>query len=353
MNNRFEELRRASWSLPDGKQKLAVMEEMIRLADLYRPVSDAYEVRMNYVSAAPDGGCAERMMIAFAWCLAEFRKHPDQYSSFSLLWNYKWVLNQIWRIPEFSRETADRVFEDFKAMCTEFGYNLRPYHQQRVSYLLSLGELDEAADAYRLWRATPRDSLADCRACEQNLFGEYRFRIGHLKQGMKTLKPIMDGRMRCHAIPQNTYSLVMNPHLQLGETDQAIAVSRKAFRELEGPAYLEEYGELLETLTLMDLARAYKLYERTLPFVRESRIGWNNLNYLYAAGLFVEEWTKSKRRKKLPMADQVTPEWISDELGRLIQAFDRRNGNSIISERMADRVKTFHKLKRKLAKGSV
>ncbi|GFZ99988.1 hypothetical protein GCM10008018_52800 [Paenibacillus marchantiophytorum] len=39
---------------------------------------------------------------------------------------------------------------------------------------------------------------------------------------MQVLKPILEGKLSCRTIPQNTYSLIIQPLLKLGEFDQAI-----------------------------------------------------------------------------------------------------------------------------------
>ncbi|WP_438433767.1 hypothetical protein [Gorillibacterium sp. sgz500922] len=345
MKDRYDELRRASWNLPAGMQKLAVLEEMIRIADLYLTEEDAYDIRMDYTQAASDAGRSERMLVSFAWCLAQFEQHPDKHSEFSLLWYYKWILNMIWKLPELSLGQVDGVFEDFRTRYESHGYSLRPYYQQLVNYRLSQGQPAEAQEAYRLWRATPRDQLADCRACEQNLFGDYHFTIGHLKRGMQALKPILDGRMRCHALPQNTYSLVLFPYFVQGDTEKAAEVARKAFRELQGPEYLEEYAVLLEYLALTDLPKAAKLYDRTIGYAVECRLGWTRLHYFYAVRQFLREWHKTRRRKRLALSDRVSEEWADREVKEQLRRFDERNGNTAVSDRFAAKEQQYLKLR--------
>ncbi|MGW9125004.1 hypothetical protein ACWGPW_08385 [Paenibacillus chitinolyticus] len=344
MKNRFDELRRVSWSMPDGKQKLAVMEEMIRIADLYMTEEDSYNVRMDYTSAAMDAGFSEKMLISFAWCVAKFDKNPGRYPHFHLLWHYKWILNGIWRMPEMTFEQIERMFEDFKERCIRHGHNLRAYHQKRVNLFISLGMFQEAAESYKLWRSTPRDSLADCQACEQNLFGEFSFKMNHLKRGMQAVKPILEGRMVCGSVPQNTYSLIIIPLMKLKEYDRAVAIAKKAVRELEGPQYLEEYGVFLEFFTITDMTRATKLYEQTIRYGLESKIGWSRLQYFYAVRLFLNEWGKTKRRKRLAESDRVTLPWIDHEIAKLTEAFNRRNGSLYVNEFLTEKQKHTERL---------
>jgi hypothetical protein len=344
MKNRFDELRRGSWSIPGGKQKMAVLEEMIGIADRYLTEEDAYDARMSYMSAALEAGCREKVLVAFAWCLSKFEKSPGEYSQHGLMWHYKWVLNEIWRMPEFSLELIERIYEDFKQRCLKYGYNLRPYYQQKVNFMLSQGMISEAVEFYKLWRSTPRDALADCKACEQNLFGEYMFKINHLKKGLQTVKPILDGKMRCGSIPQNTYSQVIVPLLKLKDYQKASAIARKAMRLLKGPQFIEEYGIFLEFFTITDLPKAVKIYNDTIRYGLESKVGWDRFNYFQSVRIFLREWSKKNRRKKLVEADRVTLDWLDNEISLLTESFNLRNGNTYMNQFVAEKEKNTRRL---------
>lgn len=344
MKNRFAELRRGSWSMPEGRQKVAVLEEMILIADKYMTEQDAYNARISYLSAAQQAGCREKIIVAFAWCLARYERAPADYSAHQLLWYYKWVLNEIWRMPELGLEHVGGVFEDFKRKCEEHGYSLRPYYQQKVNFMLSQGMMNEAVECYKLWRAAPRDALSDCRACEQNLFGQYDFKMNRNRKGLRTIKPILDGKMSCQSIPQNTYSQAIVPLLKLKEYEHAAAIAKKALRLIKGPQYLEEHGIFLEFHTITDLSKASKIYNETIRYALESRVAWDRLNYFLAARVFLAEWGKKKRRKKLAEWERVTPEWLDNEVAILREAFNRRNGNTYMTQLMADKDKHIRRL---------
>jgi len=344
MKHRFNELRRGSWNMPDGKQKLAVLEEMIVLADRYMTEEDGYNTRMGYMSAALEAGCRERMLVAFSWCLSKFDNSPSEYSHHGLLWHYKWVLNEIWRMPEFSLEQVERIYEDFKERCLKYGYNLRPYYQQKVNFMLSQGMISEAAEFYKLWRSTPRDALADCKACEQNLFGEYMFKINHLKKGLQAVKPILEGKMSCRSVPQNTYGQMIVPLLKLNEYDQAAAIAKKALRVLKGPQFIEEQGIFLEFFTVTDMPKAVKIYNGTIRYGLESKVGWDRFNYFLSVRIFLREWNKKKRRKKLAESDRVTLDWLDREIASLADSFNRRNGNVYMNQFIADKDKNMNRL---------
>lgn len=331
MKNRYDWLKREMWSMPNGKQKLALMEEAIRIADKYLTDEDAYDARMDYSSASIECGCPERLFISFSWCLSKFEKQPSAYSSFMIMWHYKWVLNQIWRLPQFSLEGIELVFDDFKEKCEQYGYSLRAYYQQKVNFLLSQGNMEEAALYYGKWRAASRDQLSDCKACEQNLFGKYYFTINYNKKGMQAIKPILEGKVRCRSVPQNTYSHMISPLLKLGEYERAISTANKAFRTIKGPEFMEEHGIFIEFFTVTDMKKAVKLYEQTIRTGLDSKMPWDRLQYLLSVRLFLQEWSKTKRRKKLMESEKVTLEWLESEIQSLAEAFNKRNGNDYLN----------------------
>jgi hypothetical protein len=344
MRERYYKLRSESWDMEDGKQKLAVLEEMILIADRHMTEQDAYSARMNYSSAVLECGCPERLFVSFAWCLKRFEQSPGDYSSHEIMWHYKWVLGQIWRLPQISTSRIELVFEDFKQKCLQYGFSLRPYYQKLLLYKQYQGDKPAAAEYFKLWRESKHDHLSDCKACEQNMFGKYYFELNHNKKGIQAVKPILEGKVSCSTVPQNTYSQVISPLLKLGEYEQAAAMAKKALRALKGPQYLWEYGIFMEFYTVTDLPKAVKLYERTIRLGLECRMPWDRLHYLLSVRLFLQEWGKTRRRKKLLETDQVTAEWLNAEIAALAAAFNERNGNEYVHELIAEKEQNMKRL---------
>ena len=346
MKQRYNQLRSEAWSLPQGKQKLAVLEEAIRIADQYMTKEDAYFARMTYSEAALDSGYQERFLVSFSWCLTQFEKEPAAYSSFSIIWHYKWFINQIWRFPQFGAAQISSILDDFKAKCLQYGHSLRPYYQCHHRYALSGGDLEAAQTYYELWRKTARDGMSDCRACEQNSFGYYHFTAGRYRRGLQTMKPIMDGRLTCKTIPQNTYSHLLLPLLETDQAEEAVKMAKKGARLLSGPGYLTEYGSFLAYYTVTDINKAAKWFENTIGFAMETKVGWDRFLYLSSAQAFLQVWLQQKRRRKLKTGSELSYERLKLEAEELALAFDQRNQNHYCSELLAQKLKQVEKLSR-------
>lgn len=344
MKQRYDQLRSEAWSLPQGKQKLAVLEEAIRIADLHMTKEDSYYARMSYSEAALDSGYEERFLVSFTWCLTQFEKDPAAYSSFTLIWHYKWFVNQIWRFPQFGTDQITSIFNDFKAKCLQYGHSLRPYYQCLHRYALSQGDHESAQANYELWRKTARDGMSDCSACEQNGFGYYHFTVGRYRRGLQAMKPIMDGRMTCKSIPQNTYSHLLLPLLETEQADEAVKMAKKGARLLKGPGYLSEYGSFLAYYTATDIHKAAKWFEQTVQYAMDTRVGWDRLLYMISARAFLQLWHAKNRRRKLNVSSDITYEMIVKDTEQLAAAFDLRNQNHYCTELLKQKLKQVQKL---------
>ena len=86
---------------------------------------------------------------------------------YDIIWNYKWVLSTAVDYYQVSREQFEAMAEDFKRRCLENGYSLRAYHAHKSSFYRYIDK-EIAEKEFQMFLKTPRDSISDCKACEQN-----------------------------------------------------------------------------------------------------------------------------------------------------------------------------------------
>ena len=88
------------WSMPAGAARVALAEQAIRLADALDDPDLAFDARMTATEAYQRGGEPARTFVTFAWCLAEFDRHPDRYQAWysQLLWYFKYVVSSLTEI---------------------------------------------------------------------------------------------------------------------------------------------------------------------------------------------------------------------------------------------------------------
>jgi len=334
MKRRYDALMFRTWRVDDPRQVMALIEEAIVIADRYLTESDAHRARMRYTEKAVEFGEYDKMIVSFAWCWTKFTEHPDRYSSFMLLWHFKWVVENLWKSTVYSLEQLERLLEMFREQSAKFNYSLRPYYEARMHLMLHTGRMDEADEYYRLWRKEKRDGLSNCQACEQHAMGGYYFDKGHYKRGLQLLKPIMEGKLTCRDVPAVTHERVVSPYLALGRPEEARVFADKAWRAFKGESgKLYQFGNLMAFYAVTNRRRALQICRNTWKHAETTANDWGKLHYLVGAQFLLEQAgiVPGRKRKDASLPD---PGWVSAEIGRLAKAFDERNRNTFVSRKI-------------------
>jgi tetratricopeptide (TPR) repeat protein len=345
MKHRYNALLSQTWDLRDERQIMSLLEEAIVIADRYLTEEDAYRARMQYTEKAVEFGYYDKMLVSFIWCWSRFVKHPEKYSSFYMLWHFKWVVENMRKFAVYSLAQLEQLFALFKEECEKYQYSLRPYYEAYMHLLLYSGRTEEAGEYYKLWRKAKHDGLSNCQACEQHAMGGYHFSKGHYKRGLQLLKPVLEGRLTCHSVPGNTYAMVVQAYLALGQFDEARKYAEKAYRALKGTGHHYEYGTLIAYYTVVNRRRAMQLYRNSRRDVKTTVNDWEKLHYLVGVQFLLEQQELEQTRKRKPNPDELDYEWVCAEIDRLRKAFDARNQNSYMSRRIEDMRKLYAGLK--------
>jgi hypothetical protein len=345
---RVEELLEQASRIPstDGAA-VQLLEEAARVADTLADVPLGYRVREQLIPAACWSGHLDKMIVAFAWCLAQYDRDPERYAMRSLYWRYKWVVNEVVIFPQIALGKMIELFDDMAARYARAGISLRPVHSFRCYLEMVRGDEGEAARHYQAWIEAPRDSYSNCHACElDERVGYHAFRRSD-EEAMRQAAPMMTGKMRCAEVPHRTYARVLGPLLRLGRVDEAADAHRRGFPLLKpGHKLLEFAGEHLAFLALTgNLGRAVKALEQYLPYAVEMRGRLDGFLFLLDARLLLDRLTAegtTSIRMRLPRNTPVWQEearydvaaldaWMKREVAATAAAFDRRNGTTYTS----------------------
>jgi len=346
MKYRFDALLARACRCEDELQALALYEEAIVIADRYLTESDAYRARMDYSEKAVETGFYDKLLVSFAWCWTKFVERPERYSSFYMMWHFKWVVEDLHRFAVYSIEQLERMFALFKTYCEKYNYSLRPYYEAYMHFRLSSGNLAEADEYYRQWRKAKRDGLSNCQACEQHATGEYYIAKGHYKRALQLLKPVLEGKLTCRSVPKSTYIIVMEAYLALGQMEEASKYAGKAYRSLKGVNDLGKYGKLIAFYAVTNRRRALKMYRETCRYARLNVNDWAKLHYLVGVQFLLEQLGEGAKRRRTASPAELDYAWVRSEVERLVKAFDERNQNEYVSRRIEGLRKSFEKLKR-------
>jgi hypothetical protein len=109
---RAKELISRAYYLPEGDERIMMLEEAVRQADTANDVKLQYDAREAFIEAAYFGGIPEKAMVAYAWCLAQYDRDPVRFREWNILWRYKWMVNVVCDFPQISKEQIYEMLDD-------------------------------------------------------------------------------------------------------------------------------------------------------------------------------------------------------------------------------------------------
>jgi hypothetical protein len=329
----------------DGAEKVALLDEAVRLADLRQDAERATHLRQDLFEAAFDDGQYERALAEFNTMIATADRHADSFGADvmdSLLWRYKWVAAHVHKYPSVSREQVETMFREMERRYKEAGLSMRAIYELRSATALDMGDRKRADEYFAKWLDAEEDGSEDCPACELNGYVEYLLRSGDPGEAIKKAKPLLAGKMRCAEVPGVTQSILLVPLLLRGDVEQAAKGHKASYKQMrETRKFVGYVGNHLQYLALInDHTRALKLLESRLAWALETRNGQDKFTFLLGARLLLARLAAQGRKTiklLLPPSFEHTREdgqYDTADLAEKFLAmasdvakqFDRRNG---------------------------
>ena len=140
-------------------------------------------------------------------------------------------------------------------------------HQHRWLVAHHIGDVETAAEQFRLWSTAPRDDLSDCVGCDPTSKVHHLTSVGRTADAVALAVCVLDGQLTCAEQPQQMLTALLPAYVAEGMYSEAVDAHRKAYRILRG-----RVGELSEHADhVVFLARtgnelkAVELIERHAP----------------------------------------------------------------------------------------
>lgn len=341
IESQVDALVRQAAHLPDDDEKVAILEEAVRVADTGRDIKLQYETREEFMRAAYFSGAIEKALVAFSWCLAQFDKYPGKFDEWTILWRYKWMINVISDFPEVSKEQIYQMLDEMAERYRKSGNGLRAVYKYRYRFEMFRGNRQEAIEHYEHALELPDDELSDCAACE--LDEQVTFSIYKGKDYLALLMagPILSGVRKCASVPHRTLAKLLLPLLRLGRREEAWEYHLRGYRLIESnKAYLAYVTDHLMFLPLYgDLEKAALLLEKHYGWTEVLKNVHDRYLFYRAAWLFLDIMSESAETIELrlpstfPLSDESgryktrqLADWFKQEAQLIGEKFDRRNG---------------------------
>lgn len=336
----------------EGDTKIALLEEAVRLADTGGDLKLRYLAREEFMHACVFGGAPEKATVAFSWCLAQFDRNPGQFSEWSILWRYKWIVNSICEFPQIPKSQIYEMVEDMAGRFERAGYGQRVVYHQRYRLEEFWGNREEAIRCYRLAEQLPRDSLSNCAACETDDGVSFAFYCGEDERGVRLAAPILAGRQTCASVPHRTLAKILLPLVRLGRQREALAHHVKGYRLIsDNRAHLDRLAEHLVFLALTEnTGKGVKLIERHYPWTERNANAANRFDFYRAAWLLLDSVADAGRatlKVRLPASFPLhdakgryetaqLARWFKEQADHLARLFDARNETDHFARTLAE-----------------
>jgi hypothetical protein len=340
-----EEILLRAFQLDYTEEKVSLLDEAVRLADLRQDLDLGYRAREALIEASTFGGFPDKALVAFTWCLSQCDRDGERFNESELLWSYKWVASRLPYFPQIPRAKIEEVHADMAQRYQRSGLNLRPVAKIRWLAARRMGDREVALAAYDEAESLPRDSGADCAACEANDRVRYLLYAERSADALQAAAPILSGRLGCAEIPHATLGMVLRPLLDLDRGQEASRMHARGLRLVRGNR--EFVGTHADHLSFLALTkndrRGLQLLEEHLPLALRTTDLDQRLRFLGAAAQLLQGLEQDAPRLKLsPQLACYQPEgryerpvleaWFRSEAEVLADRFDARNGNSLFRD---------------------
>ena len=302
------------------------------------------------VSAYSFSSEGPKMLVPFSRMLRMWDERPDDFDSgdvHDLHWKFKWVNGDAIRHPDVPLASIEGLLADMRRRYRLAGHSERPVHSQEFELAWYLGDTERAERARSAMLLADRDRMADCRACEVRDLGKWEAERHRDEAAVDVWAPVLDGTSSCLHEPHYVLSYSLLPLVRLGRADRARGNHLRGYRLVRSvEALTEAVASHLEFCALTGNE------PRGLEILAEQSQRWEQHGDL----VMLMEWAACvallmRRVAELGHGERPVPgpkgrEWTCEALLEharsealaVADRFDRRNGSTVVSERVRARM---------------
>ncbi|WP_433599057.1 hypothetical protein ACQPXH_25685 [Nocardia sp. CA-135953] len=334
-----------SRSLPPGRGRTERLEMLAAEAKSGADRALEGSVLLELAQAYAYAGERDLAPVAYGRLLRIYDDFPAELGpmTHSVHWYLKWLTWGLIENPAVPLRTTYRWLDELESRYRQRGYSARPVLALRSDLARELGQDGLAAELLDAARAAPRDGMSDCDACERNQWGANHAQAGDDESALESWRPVIDGARSCAEEPHRVLGQALLPMLRTGRTAEARSAHLTGYplvRHL--PDLRRSVGEHIEFCALTgNEARGLEMLAEhavwltdpgadaaiRLAFISGVCVLLRRLTELDLGALEVGVGTVDSVRDKL-----------SVEIGELTARYDARNGNTVLSERVAARI---------------
>lgn len=191
--------------------------------------------------------------------------------------------------------------------------------------------------------AAPRDSMADCRACESSGWGDWREDAGDDEGALEFWRPVLDGDVSCVEQPHIVLAKALLPMLRTGRLAEARGAHLTGYPMVRhNPDLRNAVGHHLEFCALTgNEARGLEILAEHASWLTEDfHEDWVRLTFLGAVCVLLRRLVALDLGELTAGSDSAAEllARLETEVAALCARFDARYGNTAVSERVTRRL---------------
>lgn len=331
---------------PYGPVRTARAEYLVDAAEAAGDSPVYAQALLGVINAYEFGAEQSKLLVPFARLLRLWDGDAaafDRQSRHSLFWYFKWATSGMVSFPEVSLAAIEGWLGEMESRYRQAGHSARPVHMGRHRLARAIGDGPAAEREFAAWLDAPRDEMADCNACEAGDQGWWHAFNDRDEQALELWQPVLGGELKCAEEPHRVLSHSLLPLLRLGRTDEARANHLRGYRMARGvPNLRSTIARHIEFCALSgNEARGLEILTEHAGFLAPgAEDADSRLDFLTGTLILLRRLT-ALGLGDLELADATvadTAETAQEQITQLCARFDARNGNAVVSERIAQRL---------------
>ncbi|WP_127505191.1 tetratricopeptide repeat protein [Actinoplanes solisilvae] len=343
------DLFRQADDLPHGSAQIALVEEVLRHADIVDDPQLAFAIRLLATNAYTYGGEPAKAFATFAWSLNDFDRNPGRHHTHgkhTLLWHFKTMVSAMTSFPEIPLQRTYAVLDDMERRYLEDGQSLQAVHKHRYLVASHIGA-PEADEWFARWQATPRGELSDCIGCDPSSTAAYYNHRDRFTDVIATAEPVLAGELTCSEQPQGILRELMVAYLRTGRPDEAADAHRRSYRLERGNlADLWNIGvHLAFCARTGNESRGLEIFQRHVGWLDRAPSPAAEMNFSAHSAMLLRRLTELghgetviHRRDKGDISATDLAAVLAERATDLAKRFDERNGTTHQSTQIAGKI---------------
>lgn len=331
--------------LPEGRAKTQSLESVAEQAKAAGDRALEAEALIHLSYAYGYSSERDRIPVSVGALLQLLDTFPAEVGGYThqIFWLLKWMTSGLYRNPAVPLATVDKWLDEFDRRYRQHGYSLRPVLAFRSNLAGHLGDREAQSAHMEASIAAPRDDMSDCQACEPSNWGSWRVDLDDDEGALRHWAPVIAGEQTCTEEPHWVLARALLPLVRLGRTDEARSAFLRGYPLARHDiSLMDAVGQHIEFCALTgNEPRGLEIFTEHATWLGETQVDRDTrLSFVTAVAVLTGRLTALGHAGLSLGAGTVADlgQALRAEITELCAAYDTRNGNRAVSDRVATRL---------------